>query len=123
MSCKKDWMHWTKKTASYFYDANKVKKLIQNVTERITLEVKRRVKNLVEHKMCIKPNQRNQGTAFFTGSVCHERLKCNWERWRWIDKNIWITLRKKNMQGQPASQESSLNISQEWKLNYKKCER
>ena len=70
-------MHWTKKTASYFYDANKVKKLIQNVTERITLEVKRRVKNLVEHKMYIKPNQRNQGKAFFTGSVCHERLKFN----------------------------------------------
>ena len=27
------------------------------------------------------------------------------------------------MQGQPASQESSLNISQEWKRNYEKYER
>ena len=43
-------MHWTKKTASFFDEANKVKRLIQNVTERITLEVKRRVNNLVEHK-------------------------------------------------------------------------
>lgn len=67
-------MHWTKKTASYFYDANKVKNLIQNVTERITQEVKRRVKNLAEHKMCIKPNQRNHRKAFFTSNVCHECL-------------------------------------------------